>query len=99
MSRSLTLWKPNNKLCRAQKKYTQFRLKLRKIGDYFFFNLIICSLIFVQQKVLASRKNFFLMKIVETNLSKGSKSFNPKENQEVDTCCDTAPIFNLTFND
>lgn len=91
MSRSLTLWKPNNKLCRAQKKHTQFRLKLRKIGDYFFFNLIICSLIFVQQKVLASRKNVFLMKIVETNLS--------KENQEVDTCSDTAPIFNLTFND
>ena len=39
------------------------------------------------------------MKIAETNLSKGSKSFNPEENQEVDTCCDTAPIFNLTFND
>lgn len=39
------------------------------------------------------------MKIAETNLSKGSKSFNPKENQEVDTCCDTAPIFKLTFND
>lgn len=49
--------------------------------------------------MLASRKNVFFMKIAETNLSKGSKSFNPKENQEVDTCYDTAPIFNLTFND